>query len=85
MASLIKTRVLFFGGLKDLFHCHEMDFQVPAGTCVKQAWRLLFKEGPQAERLARSVLFAVNQTYAEPETELKEGDELALIPPVAGG
>src|SRR6187397_932110 len=30
-------------------------------------------------------LYAVNREYAEPERELADGDEVALIPPVSGG
>jgi len=35
--------------------------------------------------LARPLLVAVNREYATPETPLKDGDELALFPPVSGG
>jgi molybdopterin synthase catalytic subunit len=31
------------------------------------------------------LLYAVNRAYAEPERELADGDEVALIPPVSGG
>src|SRR3954449_263789 len=31
------------------------------------------------------LLYAVNREYAEPEQELRDGDEVALIPPVSGG
>ena len=31
------------------------------------------------------LLYAVNRDYAPPERELREGDEVALIPPVSGG
>ncbi|MGZ8832865.1 MAG: MoaD/ThiS family protein [Thermoanaerobaculia bacterium] len=30
-------------------------------------------------------MIAVNETYAGPDTVLRDGDELAFIPPVAGG
>ena len=33
----------------------------------------------------RQVRFAVNGEYVEADHELKDGDELAFIPPVAGG
>jgi molybdopterin converting factor small subunit len=36
------------------------------------------------DHLAR-VAWAVNRAYASIETELHEGDELAVIPPVSGG
>ena len=31
------------------------------------------------------LLYAVNREYAEPQRELADGDEVALIPPVSGG
>ena len=31
------------------------------------------------------LLYAVNKAYAEPDTALGDGDEVALIPPVSGG
>jgi molybdopterin synthase catalytic subunit/molybdopterin converting factor small subunit len=31
------------------------------------------------------LLYAVNKEYADPDRELAEGDEVALIPPVSGG
>jgi len=31
------------------------------------------------------LLYAVNREYAEPDRELRDGDEVALIPPVSGG
>ncbi|HJW67406.1 MAG TPA: MoaD/ThiS family protein, partial [Gaiellaceae bacterium] len=31
------------------------------------------------------LLYAVNREYADPERELHDGDEVALIPPVSGG
>jgi molybdopterin synthase catalytic subunit len=37
------------------------------------------------ERFGRSLLFAVNQEYATPDTRLNENDELAVFPPVSGG
>ena len=40
---------------------------------------------PGASALPRNPLVAVNQVYASPETLLNAGDEVALIPPVAGG
>ena len=40
---------------------------------------------PTLERFGKSLLFAVNQEYAEPAREIREGDELALFPPVSGG
>lgn len=40
---------------------------------------------PGAEKLPPMPLVAVNLGYAKPGTKLAEGDEVAVIPPVAGG
>ena len=36
-------------------------------------------------RLPREPLVAVNERYAKPSRVLEDGDEVAIIPPVAGG
>ena len=40
---------------------------------------------PGADRLPPTPLVAVNQQYAESDAPVRDGDEVALIPPVAGG
>ena len=40
---------------------------------------------PGAERLPAMPLVAVNQQYADAHALVRDGDEVALIPPVAGG
>jgi molybdopterin converting factor subunit 1 len=40
---------------------------------------------PGADSLPPSPLVAVNRNYARAGTVLQDGDEVALIPPVAGG
>lgn len=40
---------------------------------------------PGADRLPPTPLVAVNQQYASASSRVRDGDEVALIPPVAGG
>ena len=40
---------------------------------------------PGADRLPPTPLVAVNQQYADANSLVRDGDEVALIPPVAGG
>lgn len=35
--------------------------------------------------MSRSIVLAVNQRFCAPSVELRDGDELALLPPVSGG
>ena len=40
---------------------------------------------PLLAQLPEGALYAVNQTFAGKATELKDGDEVGLMPPVSGG
>jgi molybdopterin synthase catalytic subunit len=62
----------------------EIPLELPAGATAADALAAV-RARPGAERLPPSPMIAVNQRYARPETPLNEGDEVALIPPVAGG
>src|SRR5688500_18010389 len=80
------ARVLFFGAARDAAGTDEvaLDFDAPAtaGTLFER----LLDTYPALRRFGPSLLFAVNQDYArDPETEVRDGDELAVFPPVSGG
>jgi molybdopterin converting factor small subunit len=40
---------------------------------------------PRFQALPKDALLAVNQSFADPGTPLKDGDEVAVMPPVSGG
>lgn len=82
---VMKTKILLFAGLRERFRNSEMELELPEGTPVREVFHRLCGDKEEAKKLVRCTLFAINQNYVKPETELKEGDELALIPPVAGG
>jgi molybdopterin synthase catalytic subunit/molybdopterin converting factor small subunit len=55
------------------------------GARVSDLWKLLTEKYPRFSAFANSAAVAVNQEYAPPGTELKDGFEVALLPPVSGG
>jgi molybdopterin synthase catalytic subunit len=57
---------------------------VPPGTTVAELVRIV-RALPGLERLPESPVVAVNQEYAAPDTILQDDDEVAFLPPVAGG
>jgi molybdopterin synthase catalytic subunit len=74
-----------FAILRDRAGWRERDLELPEGASVEYAWQQLVALAPALEPLRQSVRFARNRRYAEPVESLAEGDELAVIPPVAGG
>lgn len=85
MTKAVHIRVLFFGAARDAVEANEMDLALEAPATVSSAFQNLKSRFSTLERFGRSLLFAVNQEYATPDTQLNENDELAVFPPVSGG
>ena len=61
------------------------DLELPDGADVAAAWRALLADLPVLAAAEGSVRFARNGAYVDVDERLADGDELAVIPPVAGG
>lgn len=85
MTDAVKVRVLFFGAARDVVDQNPLEISLAAPATVSTAFQSLVAKFSELERFGRSLLFAVNQEYATPDTMLKENDELAVFPPVSGG
>ena len=59
--------------------------ELPAGATAETAAAALAALHPGLLPLLPRVRFAVNEEFSPGATTLREGDRLALIPPVSGG
>lgn len=71
--------------LKDLLVKASDSVEVADGSSVGDMLTEYARGFPQLKEALPSLAVAVNQHYAVPETVLKQGDEVALLPPVSGG
>lgn len=62
-----------------------MSLEVPDGSTVGDLVADLRARGEPFARLPVEPAIAVNRSYAAPAHPLGRGDEVAFIPPVAGG
>ena len=86
VASGARVRLLFFGAVREATAAAELVLDVPAPATVAAAREAVLDSYPALRRFGRSLLVAVNQEYAgDEEAPLRDGDELALFPPVSGG
>lgn len=81
----MKVRVLLFARLRDLVGTDSVELDSPDIKSAGDAYRILRAQYPELEAFSRSLLVAVNQEFADWNTPVVEGDELALFPPVSGG
>jgi molybdopterin converting factor small subunit len=76
--------VLLFASYAEAFGSRRLDIPVALPCTVRDvvaAMRVL----PGGNRLPQSPLVAVNQRLVAPDTLVHAHDEVAVIPPVAGG
>src|SRR5437588_12820074 len=81
----MRVRVLLFGVLKDIFQRSEDWLDLSSGATVADLLDHYRKLAPEKGKFFHSLALAVNQQYASSADPLREGDEVALLPPVSGG
>jgi molybdopterin converting factor subunit 1 len=81
----ISVRVLFFGAARDVVGQSEGYLALSSPANATMAFEKVLSTYPDLRRFGRSLLLAVNQEYAPADSEIREGDELAVLPPVSGG
>ena len=80
----MKVRVLFFASLRERTGSRERELDLAESASVEGLLAHLHREYPVLAQCGR-VSIAVNEEYAPLDHLLREGDEVALIPPVSGG
>lgn len=83
MAGEIEVKALLFASYADAFGAREVSLLLVAGSTVGDAVAAV--RARSAGAIPPRPLVAVNERYAGYEDALAQGDEIALIPPVAGG
>lgn len=81
----MRIRLLLFALYREITGVEELDVDVQDGSSAAAALLALRERDPRFGALPERPAVAVNREYAALDTQLREGDELALIPPVAGG
>jgi molybdopterin converting factor subunit 1 len=77
--------VRLFARLREAAGRSEWDCDVPPGASVADVWRALTAQYPSLEPFGGSVTCAINADFAKPAAHVREGDEVAFLPPVSGG
>jgi molybdopterin converting factor small subunit len=81
----VRVDVLCFGVLKDIFGGERDLVELAEGADVAGLLARLQGRGVHDEVVWKTLAVAVNREYAGLSTVLKDGDEVALLPPVSGG
>src|SRR5690242_15225568 len=81
----MRVTVLYFAILRERVRCEREVLDLAVGADVGAARAVIAARHPELVALLPSVRGAVNRAFVPDAHALADGDELALIPPVAGG
>ncbi len=81
----MRIKVLFFGLTHDLTGIGQEQVELAEGERLDDLCRQYEGRFPQLKEMAHSLLTAVNQEVVARSWPLRDGDEVAFLPPVSGG
>ncbi len=81
----MQIRVFPFASLREILAAPERCLNLPDGARVGDAWELLERQYPGLSSHRSSTRIAHNGRLCDVDGQLRDGDELAILPPVGGG
>ena len=81
----MRIPVTFYSYFKDLTGCASTTEELPAESTLADLYARLISRFPKLAAMEKSTLMAVDVEYQARDYVLKDGDAIALFPPVQGG
>ena len=83
--SEINIRILYFAFIKDLTGVRADTMILPYGSTINKLLTNILDTYPQINNILKLIKVSVNYKVVDVNTILKDGDEVALLPPISGG
>ncbi|PQV65146.1 molybdopterin synthase subunit MoaE /molybdopterin synthase subunit MoaD [Abditibacterium utsteinense] len=77
--------IQLFASLKDAAKASQIEVEIPENCSVSQLLEIVARDFPALEKWLPHCRVAVNLDYTTNDQIVRDGDEVALIPPVSGG
>lgn len=81
----MRVHLKLFASFREAVGSRDLDFELSDRALVRDLLADLRRRYPSLDATLDQGLVAVNHEYVAHDTELSEGDEVGLIPPVSGG
>lgn len=82
---MIQIKVKFFAAWREITGKNELEWSLNEAQTAQNLLDQLILEFPELARASSSSLLMINRRYSSREAILRQGDEVAFIPPVGGG
>jgi len=84
----VRVSVLFFAKVREITSKSSIDIEFTSQVKLADIINQILELYPTLKQIQNNLIIALNQNYIDNLDEtlsLKEGDEIALIPPISGG
>ena len=82
----MKVKVLFFGATADAVGKREIEFELKEKPKANQAFESVLAKFPRLKKdFGKTLLFSINEEYANGNEFINDGDELGIFTAVSGG
>jgi sulfur-carrier protein len=83
IASRMRVTIHYFASLRDQRGLDSELIELEAGLTLRELYHRLFP--PESVPAPPPVLYVQDETYVTGDTPLRDGSEIAFIPPLGGG
>ena len=82
---MIKVSAELYSSLKEIVDASVIELSLPENATVANLFEQLKKRYPELGDFDKSVLFGMGVEFVDRNHEIKDGDIIAIMPPVQGG
>jgi molybdopterin synthase sulfur carrier subunit len=81
----MRIKVKFFSSFGNLAGVNEDELEVPEGATLRKVVEVILERYPQLKQFAEYMITSLNNRVADEDAPVKEGDVVAIMPPLGGG
>jgi molybdopterin converting factor subunit 1 len=85
MTPTVRISILYFATVKDATGIGMESIDLSNDTSIREMLSKISIIYPKLNHILNNIQIAVNYRIVDLNTVLKEGDEVALLPPISGG
>jgi len=85
MSDKSEVLVKFFASARDIVGKKDIEMEIEKNCKVEDIMESIFEEYPELKDMKDQLLISVNKDRTDKNEILKDGDEIAVMPPVTGG
>jgi molybdopterin converting factor subunit 1 len=85
MTPTVRISILYFATVKDATGIRMESIDLSNDTSIREMLSKISIIYPKLKHILNNIQISVNYRIVDLNTVLKEGDEVALLPPISGG